>query len=238
MPRGIYSRDDTYRIGWTVAQDEWLKARCSTNQSYTVIASDFCRAFPSSPKSRNAIMGRAMRKGWAQSKPSAGIHYGGKKKGHQERVKRMSKAKKNQPMKLAPVVFKNSDVEFRPEGKIRADRMKKPRTAAEIAEAKKGHLPEVIEERPSTSVLFTDCPDDGCRWPTCDDPFKVCGAPKRIGSYCARHGNVAYRELPTVGRNRIALRITSRAMHVEDLTTVKVDDEPTLVPMMLEGSHD
>jgi hypothetical protein len=207
MPKGCYRRDGELGASWSVEQDEWLRLRCLTKASYGAIAIAFNKAFPLDRKSRSAIMGRASRRGYAKDKPPAGPHYGDRprtrKANPQPNARKIRNKAKPAPIVVeAPVVFKPSEhVVLRDEGRLARTYRYGRKSATQIEEAKRGHLPSIVEIAPLTSVLWSECPDNGCKWPTCDEPFMVCGAPAKLGSYCSRHGNVAFRELPTMKRN-------------------------------------
>lgn len=208
MPKGCYSRDGVdVSATWTDEQDEWLRLQCLTAKSYGAIAIAFNKAFPNDRKSRSAIMGRSSRRGYADNKPTHRQHYSGrhKRKANPQPSAHKIKAKaKPAPVETpAPVVFKDGEhVQLRQEGQLSRTYRYGRKSATQVEEAKRGFLPSVIENAPLTSVLLSDCPDNGCKWPTCDEPFMVCGSPIKLGSYCERHGNVAFREMPTLRRNK------------------------------------
>lgn len=206
MPKGCYDRDGAYsRAEWSVEQDEWLKAQCLTSKSYGAIVLAFNEAFPNNRKTRSAIMGRASRRGYADHKPHVPQHYGSKprKKSNPQPSARMIKLKRNSEPRMVPVVFgEGTQIEFREEGRRLARTQHQRKSATEIEAARRGFLPSIVENAPLTSVLWSECPDNGCRWPTSETPFMVCGSPAKVGSYCARHGDVAFREMPTLKRNR------------------------------------
>lgn len=201
MPKGIYSRDGA--LGgqvWTDEQDEWLRARCQTSMPYRVIAMEFAAAFPDvHPKrTRCAMMGRAARRGYNIEKPPA----------HNDTRVRKPKAQPITPrqprVKVNDALGSLLRADSTPLGSIPSPD-KRPRGAQQIEEARKGHIPQIIETAPTSSVPLSDAPRGSCKWPTNDDPsdFHVCGQPGVIGSYCERHAQVAYRTMPTVRRNKI-----------------------------------
>ena len=206
MPKGVYCRDGDVRSVWSDEQDEWLASRCLTNASYGAIAIAFNVAFPNDRKTRSAIMGRASRRGFADNKPHADRHYGTKgtkRSNPQPSARKIKTKRKPDPIVVeAPVIFgEGEQIMLREEGALAKTYRYGRKSATQIEEAKRGFLPSIIENAPLTAVLLSDCPDNGCKWPTCDDPFMVCGSPATLGSYCSRHGNVAFRELPTAKRN-------------------------------------
>jgi len=210
MPKGIYSRDGNFQGVWTSDQDEWLKARCQTNMSYRAIAVEFNKAFPGSAKTRSAVLGRAARKGYTANKP------------HAANDKRVRKGKTDvaKPREVKNEERKQRDrrIELRDEGRIHAVPMSRPRGAQAIAEARKGHVPAIVESRPVSSVLLSNARRGSCKWPTCDDvrEFQVCGADAVIGAYCEHHAKMAYREMPTMRRNKIVLEQNRKRIQDED----------------------
>lgn len=213
-------REPNQRGDWSEEQDEWLKAQCKTKISYSQMEAAFNEAFPRDTKSRNALLGRAARKGYNIHKP-VGATYGRPKKesnsyktglrkprkvANLERTKRIKTAPSN-----LPVVFKDkTDPGFRPEGERGIERnyrysRKLGAGHPEVVERRKGKLPCIVEERPLTTVPVAICEKESCMWPTSEDIrcMEVCGAPVEVGAYCARHADVAYRVMPT--RRRQAL---------------------------------
>jgi hypothetical protein len=71
----------------------------------------------------------------------------------------------------------------------------------DIAEARKGYIPPVVEAQPEQSKPFSELRRGECRWPTAIDCSHACGSPATIGSYCARHAAIAYRTMPTRSRH-------------------------------------
>lgn len=195
MPRGVYSRDGEFTNNdWSDEQNEWLRARCLTAQSYGTIARAFNEAFPDTPKTRNAIMGRAARLGLSQNKPGALIN---KARSRVELGERRRRKPITPEAPLAPVVF-GEPLEPRNNAPQIPNYRYATKAATRIEEAQAGFLPSIIETAPLSTVPLLECPSNGCRWPTADatpdTPFMVCGAPQMNGrSYCTRHAQFAYR---------------------------------------------
>jgi hypothetical protein len=205
MPKGIY--DLNKATDWSPEEDEWLRQQCETTASYAMMAAAFVQTFKFK-RTRNAILGRAARRGYAVNKPGYQNRLKGVPKAGSKGLRKYDKMVRVQKKAaLAPVVFKDRD----PKG-LRSDaepilrrshpHMVRRATPEEIAERQKGELPCIIEAEPLTSVPFMQA--DGCKWPTTEDPrdLHVCGAEREIGAYCTRHARVAYREMPTPRRNR------------------------------------
>lgn len=204
MPKGVYSRDGEFKGTWSDEQDAMLKRLCETVMSYGAIAKELSAAFPNDRKSRSAVIARAKRRGYDVGKPH---EWGFRRKRKVSPNKRVTVRKNKPRVTLAPVVFKQSDPQglrsdAEPILNTRGRTSKSVKTPEQIAEAQKGHVPCIIEQAPLTSVPFSST--DGCKWPTSEDVrcMEVCGAPIALGSYCERHGRVAYREMPTAKRNR------------------------------------
>jgi hypothetical protein len=224
---------------WPDDQDAFLKAACLTAKSFGEIRDAFNRQFPESCKSRSAIIGRAQRQGYADFKPQSSPYKARKRKARKATVPKIKipriKGDKQVKVKevLAPVVFKESlrdDAE--PIVRRSGPHTVKRRTPEQIAQARKGHLPCIIEEQPLTSVGIGDTERDSCKWPTSDDirSLEVCGAPAEIGAYCKRHAMVAYREMPTKRRNQ---QYSRRGM-IEDEQRIKDRDARMIADSVLD----
>lgn len=217
MPKGHYLRDGV-DLTWSDDMDEWLEAQCKTKTSYTDMAAAFRIEFPGERKSRNAILGRAARKGWGANKPSSENMKRRGKRGTRDgvttptRVYNQRKAERVALMKRtkAPVVFKaNSETPMLRHEGDRGD-ANSPFGSRRLGhydpvvlERKKGFMPAIIEAQPLSSLPVAMCESDSCMWPTSEDVhcMEVCGARAEVGAYCARHALVAYRVLPTARRN-------------------------------------
>lgn len=199
---------------WSEEQDAFLKAACETSKSFGEIAKEMNALYPDNAKTRNAVIGRAGRKGYSEHKPGGYVKSTAYKKGG-VRVTYVRKATKIKyagqvtrrvrRIELAPVVFKTAlrdDAE--PFLRQSGPHTMKRRTAEQIKEARKGHLPCIVEAEPLTSVAIAETECDACKWPTSEDIacMEVCGAPAEYGAYCERHALVAYREMPTRRRNK------------------------------------
>lgn len=221
MPKGHYTREGV-DLTWSHEMDVWLEAMCLTKISYTEMAAEFRVAFPRERKSRNAILGRAARKGWGLNKPSSenkGVKRRGKRGTRDgvttpKRVYNMRKASRAALMKKATVavVFKAkaNPAMLRHEGDRGAANSptgsrRRSMNDPVVVERQKGNVPAIIEEQPLTSMPVADCESESCMWPTSEDIhcMEVCGARAEVGAYCARHALVAYRVLPTARRNGV-----------------------------------
>lgn len=196
---------------WEPEHDAKLTELLAMGLSFAQCRPEMLKAFPSKTWTRNAILGRAARKGM-QSK-----HARGRDKGYglakpvkvkvQENYVRKALVKKAS----APVVFKQADPTLlRHEGDRGA--ANSPRGSRRLGlndpvviERKKGTAIAIIEEKPLTSVPVAHCERESCMWPTSEDVacMEVCGARVEVGAYCARHAAVAYRVLPTARRNGV-----------------------------------
>jgi hypothetical protein len=223
MPKGQYDRSKVQygkrtmsrwhpNTAWSDEQDDFLKAKCATTLSYAQIAQVFNEAFPNAPKTRNAILGRATRKGYRASKPH--LTLGRTASMTNTRAANVARAKRKHPFsegrvdleqKKNRVVFdKAESVLLRQEGVTERGTGRKLGAGDPVViERKKGNLPAVVESTPLTSIPMADACELSCMWPTNIECTEVCGAKAMVGSYCARHAGAAYRIMPTVKRNRI-----------------------------------
>lgn len=206
MPKGEYLRE-SWGDAWSQNEDEWLRVACMTSVSYSLMTVAYNAAFPHNTKSRSALMGRASRQGYAANKPA------GKKANGAREVRVAKRTLNNGPTRAtriiakakAPVVF---DDGLRDDSDPAIYRRSSPhvmkKTAADIAAAKQGKLPSIIEAEPLTSKPMLDTEHDECKWPTSTDvlSMEVCGAKATHGAYCERHAQVAYRTMPTRKRNK------------------------------------
>lgn len=192
---------------WSDAKEKRLVELCETTMSYRLIAVQLNSEFPNDrPLSRNAVLGKACRHNLRAGKPQIA------NKAASERVRRGRMPKRPAATRNAPTLWlqrcgAKSD---QPAVKLRKNSDDASyavpyarRTPEQIASARLGRLPDIIEEHPLTSKPVTDCERGSCMWPTSADIrcMEVCGAPSEIGAYCARHAAVAYRVMPTRSRN-------------------------------------
>lgn len=205
MAKGHYTRrlaeDD-----WQPEHDVALAETMETGVSFRVAAGLMNERFPGMNWSRNAVLGRAARKG-IKSKLKHGQT--GRVKPNKTVTKRGTRPKRAKVAKetaAAPVTFgKGQDVALRQEGSLEKTYRYGRKSKTQIEQAKKGHLPCIVEDKPLTSVPVAICEGDSCQWPTSTDItcMEVCGARVEIGAYCSRHAEVAYRAMPTHKRNGI-----------------------------------
>lgn len=221
MPKGQYDRSKVMSKGqtawnkgvsaWSDAQDDYLQELCKTTMSYSQCRVKFNERFPHDTKTRNALLGRATRKGYRGGKPKPPTY------GHTNAMQATRKANIGRKRKLtaevkrglAPVVFKQEqDSSLRHEGDKGQYQSEAGRKLGYfdpvVVERKKGNLPSIIEQAPLTSAPLAECERGTCMWPTSEDIscLEVCGVKATIGAYCARHAQVAFRILPTNKRNR------------------------------------
>lgn len=195
---------------WSDARDARLKVLCLTTESYGTITRMLNEEFKDEPKkTRNATLGRASRKGYCKDKPSIkGERIVRKRKIKYAGADTRKRVKSRLEVVLSdqPVTFTGEEEQLRDEG----DRAIGPRRSRKLKEGdvaldqrRKGNLPSIIEQAPLTSVPVTETERGCCMWPTNDDATEVCGAEAKVGAYCARHAQVAFRVMPTRKRNRI-----------------------------------
>lgn len=153
---------------------------------------------------RNSVLGRCSRMNYGEGLRTARGNGGGRPAA---RIKREPNGRKVRVKGNAPVIFKPTSPHvggLRDDNGPRLPSPKRTRATKEQIEARRmGFVSSIVEAAPLTSVSLWECPDGGCKWPTCDDPTApmVCGSPAVVGAYCERHGRIAYREMPTVSRN-------------------------------------
>jgi hypothetical protein len=247
MPKGQYMRNPAPR-DWKPDHDQRLGELLELGLSFAQVRNAMNDEFPGNNWSRNACLGRAKRAGFQSKHKHGGADRKGKKRA--KKADRTTKVKRQPKVIEAPVVFmgEGDGIMLREEGAITRHGSWRKRSAQEIEANKAGHLPSIIEIAPLTSVLLSDCPDNGCKWPTNDEPFMVCGSPAVLGSYCSRHGNVAFRELPTAKRNRAYSkrgqldtrreRIVNAQQIADDLLDDEVrviGDAPLMIPDFLKS---
>lgn len=230
-------------IKWSESQDDFLKEACLTTKSFGEIRDEFNAMFPDAVKTRNAIIGRAQRRGYAEFKPASSSPKVRRRrrvrKAPGEKILRIrgDRQVKVSNKAMVPVVFKEeADLRSDAEPIIRRSgphTMRK--TASQIATARKGHLPCIVEAQPLTSVGIGLTSIDSCKWPTSEDIrcMEVCGAPAEIGAYCARHAKVAYREMPTRHRNAGY----SRRGMIDDEQRVRDRDARMIADIVLDDTE-
>jgi hypothetical protein len=204
---------------WGDGQLEYLKELCGSRLSYGLIVSRFNERFTQNTKSRSALIGKASRMGWAANKPPSdtclvkamvNTRAAINKRALVVKEKRDYNKKIKVSKDLAPVVFKDP-AGLRSDDETRLPRLRSQgsngimrKTPEQIAKARLGQLPCIVEDNPLTSVEFMRASVCSCKWPTNESVscMEVCGAPAVIGAYCERHAAVAYVAMPTKKRNR------------------------------------
>jgi hypothetical protein len=199
---------------WPPEMEAALVKACMTSASYGIITRQLNDAWPKYQKTRNAVLGKARRMGIDGAKPvlartRASAQRQRRKPPEALGLKR--NARTSPGTGLAPVVFRDDPAGLRSEAEGRlsyAQHKGRIRGADNIAAAKLGKVPSIVEQAPLTSVPHAECERDVCQWPTTESIacMEVCGAKAEIGAYCARHAQVAYRVMPTVRRNRCYLK--------------------------------
>jgi hypothetical protein len=209
MPKGVYRRTRfgvETNIEWLPEQDERLKALCKGKLSYSQITGVLNGEFPDNIKTRNAVLGRAARRGYRAMKPKP-LTYG---KTEAMQTTRRSNIARSKAMSPVTLLRDEGDP-----GKTQTRSRKLSASDPRLKERRKGYLPAIVEEQPLTSVVLSSCDKGSCMWPTSTGPtcLEVCGAEATIGSYCARHAQVAYRVMPT--RKRQSLRAKEDVEHAK-----------------------
>lgn len=223
---------------WPDEMVELLKLKLQAGLSYSQIATAINGSgrWPKLQKTRNAVLGKALRDGLTDLVPFAGSKHS-RGKGTNATVRDKS-GRWTPPLDahilklygegLRPAVIADAmnagfamDITyhhvrhrltalgvFEKAGPRRTDhparQMGHPYPHQTKGGPSAGFIPQIVEASPETSVLSHDTdPAKHCQWPTSDGAraMHVCGQTIVQGAYCARHAEIAYRQLPTPRRN-------------------------------------
>lgn len=218
---------------YTEEQEIYLRDMCLTRASYRDIMVAFNQKFGTA-LTRNGILGKCTRMGLRANKPSS--KFVGKP---QVRV-----AKRKHPISVTRIAHLKSSAPASPDETVlrsEGDRGEGNRTAPLAYSG----VDAVFDSTPSTQKAFSELRRGECRWPANTDCSMACGARITIGSYCTAHAQIAYRTMPTIGRNR---KVLAGAGYVDTRRSGENDSEiergieqgiqaPMLIPSFLESKE-
>lgn len=152
---------------------------------------------------RNAIIGKAHRLGLSfvtKMKNEEGVR---------DALNRRKQDRRLQPKPVKPVKpvqYVEEKTLLREDGQTRALENNgalgfRRRTKKEIEDARKGHIPAIVESAPRSTKPFAELKHDECKWPTAIDASMACGRKATCGAYCDAHASIAYRTPPTRKRH-------------------------------------
>lgn len=199
MPRGDYAKAN----GWPQAAVDILRRALAGGASFQ----DAARTLYANghPFTRNACIGKAKRLGIVSNNGPASPEHS---RSTFAKRKRMSPRSRPLAAPQQGPVTRESDtgIELRDDftrvpGGQGGYKLKRKATKEEISERKKGHIPNVVEQQPESSIHWAKAGRTACKWPTSDDAQFVCGQPSTVGAYCDRHAQLAYRTMPSRRRN-------------------------------------
>ena len=197
MPRGVYALRKNTGSGreWPDPVVSTLRTMLATGSSYNEIVAAV-RKQHGFVTTKNALVGKANRLGLrSQNKMHNDVAI-------KDTLQRRKQDRRIKIDGQSSLLRDDND----PIGKTHGPGFKRKHKPEDIAEARKGHVPRIIEQKPATSKPFADLRRGECRWPTTDDCTMACGDKATVGSYCNKHAVLAYRTMPTRKRNAVIVK--------------------------------
>lgn len=179
---------------WTDEQEQWLRDMVRTPASYGELTRSFNTRF-NTRVSRSALLGKCSRMGIRGDKVSS---KSGARANNRVRTERRANGVQINRQRTS---FGTIGPAASPALSLRED---DTRIDAPTSRSGPVNVDAVFDES-STMKSFLDLRRGECRWPASSDATMACGAKATIGSYCDKHALVAYRAMPSKGRNRKVL---------------------------------
>lgn len=201
MPRGVYALGPNKGRGkdWPDAVVERIRTHMATGGTYRTLLA-ILREEHGYITTRNALIGKAHRMGVQSQntmRNAAAIRdTHARQKNDRRLVPKQLKIRKPVPETKTLLRADNDPV-----GKTHGDGYRRKHKPEDIARARLGFIPQIVEDAPDITKPFGELKRDECRWPTAHDASMACGDRATIGSYCDKHALLAYRTMPTRRRN-------------------------------------